>query len=95
MLEAGIWVPDSRREDGTRPQLDDTHERSLATSTTATANTIAGGQASRADLARRLAPYVARSPSRDRVLAYRRGLRSEAERKHSWQVAEVCGESTP
>ena len=33
--------------------------------------------------------------SRDRVLAYLRGLLSEAERKNSWQVAEVCGESTP
>ena len=44
---------------------------------------------------RRLAPYFARLPSRDRVLAYLCGLLSEAERKHSWQVAEVCGEATP
>jgi SRSO17 transposase len=28
-------------------------------------------------------------------MAYLRGLLSEAERKNSWQVAEVCGESTP
>ena len=48
-----------------------------------------------ADVARRLAPYFARSQSRDRVLAYLRGLLSEAERKNSWQVAEVCGEPTP
>ena len=61
----------------------------------ATASTIAGGQAYMADMARRLAPYFARSQSRDRVLAYLRGLLSEAERKNSWQVAEVCGESTP
>jgi SRSO17 transposase len=76
-------------------QIDDTHERSLATPTDATASTIAGGQAYMADLARRLAPYFARSQSRDRVLAYLRGLLSETERKNSWQVAEVCGESTP
>jgi hypothetical protein len=50
-------------------QIDDTHERSLATPTDATASTIAGGQAYMADLARRLAPYFARSQSRDRVLA--------------------------
>jgi SRSO17 transposase len=28
-------------------------------------------------------------------LAYLQGLLSEAERKPSWQVAEVCGEATP
>ena len=76
-------------------QIDDTTARSLSTPMDATASTIAGGQAYMADMARRLAPYFARSQSRDRVLAYLRGLLSEAERKNSWQVAEVCGESTP
>jgi SRSO17 transposase len=76
-------------------QIDDTHERSLSTPTDEAASTIAGGQAYMADMARRLAPYFARSQSRARVLAYLRGLLSEAERKNSWQVAEVCGESTP
>ena len=76
-------------------QIDDTTASSLSIPTDATASTIAGGQAYMADLARRLAPYFARSQSRDRVLAYLRGLLSEAERKNSWQVAEVCGESTP
>jgi SRSO17 transposase len=76
-------------------QIDNTNERALSTPTDATASTIAGGQAYMADMARRLAPYFARSQSRDRVLAYLRGLLSEAERKNSWQVAEVCGESTP
>lgn len=76
-------------------QIDDTPASSLWIPTDATASTIAGGQAYLADLARRLAPYFARSQSRDRVLAYLRGLLSEAERKNSWQVAEVCGESTP
>jgi SRSO17 transposase len=82
-------------EDGTMRQIDDTSASSLWIPTDATASTIAGGQAYMADLARRLAPYFARSQSRDRVLAYLRGLLSEAERKNSWQVAEVCGESTP
>jgi SRSO17 transposase len=82
-------------EDGTMRQIDDTSASSLWIPTDATASTIAGGQAYLADLARRLAPYFARSQSRDRVLAYLRGLLSEAERKNSWQVAEVCGESTP
>jgi SRSO17 transposase len=76
-------------------QSDDTPASSLGIPTDATASTIAGGQAYLADLARRLAPYFARSQSRDRVLAYLRGVLSEAERKNSWQVAEVCGEPTP
>src|SRR5262245_33128390 len=82
-------------EDGTMRPIDDTTASSPSTPTDAMASTIAGGRAYLADVARRLAPYVPRSPSRDRVLAYRRGWRSEAERKHSWHVAEVCGEPTP
>ena len=76
-------------------RLDDTDESSLSPLTDATASTIAGGRAYMADMARRLAPYCARSQSRDRVLVYLRGLLSEAKRKNSWQVAEVCGEPTP
>jgi SRSO17 transposase len=82
-------------EDGTMRQIDDTTATSLSTPTDATASTIEGGRAYLADVARRLAPYCARSQSRGRVLAYLRGLLSEAERKNSWQVAEVCGELTP
>jgi SRSO17 transposase len=74
---------------------DDTTASSLSTPTDATASTIAGGRAYMADGVRRLAPYCARSRSRDRVLAYLRGLLREAERKNRWQVAEVCGEPTP
>ena len=48
-----------------------------------------------ADSARRLAPYCPRSPSRQRALAYLQGLLSAAERKNRWQVADVCGETTP
>jgi SRSO17 transposase len=82
-------------EDGTMRQLDDTTASAPSTPTDAMASTIAGGRAYLADVARRLAPYVARLQSRDRVLAYLRGWLSEAERKNSWQVAEVCGEPTP
>src|SRR5512146_2583024 len=76
-------------------RIDDTRELSTLAATDATAGTIAGGQAYMADVARRLAPYFARSESRQRVQAYLQGLLSEAERKNSWQVAEICGESTP
>jgi SRSO17 transposase len=76
-------------------RIDDTRELSTLAATDATASTIAGGQAYMADVARRLAPYFARSESRQRVQAYLQGLLSEAERKNSWQVAEICGESTP
>jgi SRSO17 transposase len=76
-------------------QIDDATERSRSAPTDATANTIEGGRAYMADTARRLAPHFTRSQSRHRVMAYLRGLLSEAERKNSWQVAEVCGESTP
>src|SRR5262245_51174663 len=82
-------------EDGTMPQIDATTATSLSTPTDAPASTIEGGPAYLADVARRLAPSCARSQSRDRVLAYLRGLLSEAERKNSWQVADVCGELTP
>ncbi len=58
-------------------------------------STIEGGLAYVADIGGRLAPYFARSESRHWALTSRRGLLSEAERKHSWQVAESCGEPTP
>jgi SRSO17 transposase len=76
-------------------RIDDTTELSTLAATDATASSIVGGQAYLADVARRLAPYFARSQSRHRGMAYLRGLLSEAARKNSWQVAEVCGESTP
>jgi SRSO17 transposase len=76
-------------------RIDDTSDLITMAAADAMASTIAGGQAYLADVARRLAPYFTRSQSRHRVMAYLRGLLSEAERKNSWQVAEVCGESTP
>jgi SRSO17 transposase len=76
-------------------RIEETTALSTLAATDATASTMAGGQAYMADVARRLAPYCARSPSRHRAQASLQGLLSEAERKNSWQVAEVCGESTP
>jgi SRSO17 transposase len=76
-------------------QLDETMPGSLSPTAEATARIIEGGRAYLADIARRLAPYFARSESRQRASAYLQGLLSAAERKNSWQMAEVCGEPTP
>src|SRR5215216_3519899 len=43
----------------------------------------------------RLSLHFTRSEARQRAQAYLRGLLSEAERKNSWQLAEVAGNSTP
>jgi SRSO17 transposase len=43
----------------------------------------------------RLSVHFARSEVRQRAQDYLRGLLSEAERKNSWQLAEVAGNSTP
>jgi SRSO17 transposase len=59
------------------------------------ASTARGGAAYLADIERRLAPYFARAEPRQRALAYLRGLLSPAERKNSWQLAEVSGAATP
>src|SRR5215472_4764377 len=59
------------------------------------ANTVRGGLAYLADIERRLARYFARAEPRQRAMAYLRGLLSPAERKNSWQLAEVSGEATP
>ena len=44
---------------------------------------------------RRTAPIFARSDSRERAMAYLAGLLSAAERKNSWQLAEICGHANP
>lgn len=43
----------------------------------------------------RLQPYFARREAHQRALAYLRGLLSPIERKHSWQLAEIMGDTTP
>jgi SRSO17 transposase len=47
------------------------------------------------DIERRLAPYFERAEPRQGAMAYLRGLLSPAERKNSWQLAEVSGDATP
>jgi SRSO17 transposase len=56
---------------------------------------VPGGAAYRHDLERRLAPDCARAEPRQRVMAYRRGLRSPAARQHRWPLADRRGEATP
>src|SRR5262249_31666459 len=42
-----------------------------------------------AEIERRIAPLFARSDARERAMAYLAGLLSPAERKNSWQLAEI------
>ena len=48
-----------------------------------------------AEVERRIGPLFARSEARERALAYIAGLLSPAERKKSWQLAEISGASNP
>src|SRR3712207_9564081 len=48
-----------------------------------------------AELQRRIGPVFARSEARSRAMAYLAGLLSPAERKNSWQLAEISGERNP
>lgn len=48
-----------------------------------------------AEVARRIGPVFARAEPRRRALAYLAGLLSPAERKNSWQLAEITGAATP
>jgi SRSO17 transposase len=56
---------------------------------------VLGGAAYLTDIERRLAPYFERTEPRQQVMAYLRGLLSPAERKNSWQLAEISGAATP
>jgi hypothetical protein len=44
---------------------------------------------------RRLSPSFERAEPRQRAMASLRGLLSPAERKNSWQLADVSGDTTP
>lgn len=48
-----------------------------------------------AEIERRIATVFARSEPRTRAMAYLAGLLSPAERKNSWQLAEISGEQNP
>ena len=55
---------------------------------------VQGGVAYLSDIERRLGPSFERAEP-PRAMASRRGLLSPAERKHSWPLAEVSGDTTP
>lgn len=48
-----------------------------------------------AEIERRIASVFARSEPRHRAMTYLAGLLSSAERKNSWQLAEITGDCTP
>jgi len=48
-----------------------------------------------AEIERRIGPVFARSDARERALSYLGGLLSPAERKNSWQLAEINGDPNP
>jgi SRSO17 transposase len=48
-----------------------------------------------AEVERRIAPVFARSDAQKRAMTYLSGLLSPAERKNSWQLAEISGDPNP
>lgn len=48
-----------------------------------------------AEVERRISPSFTRSDATERAMQYLAGLLSPAERKNSWQLAEICGASNP
>jgi SRSO17 transposase len=79
-MEGGIMMPTN---DPAAPHLDQD------------VSAVLGGAAYLTDIEHRLAPYFDRAEPRQRAMAYVRGLLSPAERKNSWQLAEVSGDTTP
>src|SRR5918995_3016537 len=88
-------VPDSWMEDGTMMRTDEPPDIQIRPTTAEVASIVQGGLAYLRDIERRLAPYFERAEPRQRAMAYLQGLLSPAERKNSWQVAEVIGDATP
>jgi SRSO17 transposase len=83
-------------EDGTMAQTYEPTDSQIPPPTTDEADgAVQGGLAYLADIERRLAPYFERAEPRQRAMAYLRALLSPAERKNSWQLAEVSGDATP
>jgi hypothetical protein len=54
-----------------------------------------GGAAHLTDIERCWAPYFERAEPQQQALASLRGLRSPAERKNSWQLADISGDTPP
>jgi SRSO17 transposase len=82
-------------EDGTMPRSDEPAATADPSTAHEAATAVLGGLGYWADLERRLAPYFERAEPRQRAMAYLRGLLSPVERKNSWQLAEVSGDTTP
>lgn len=76
-------------------RTDEPMDSQIRPTTSEVASIVQGGLAYLTDIERRLAPYFGRAEPRQRAMAYLRGLLSPAERKNSWQVAEVIGDATP
>jgi SRSO17 transposase len=62
---------------------------------TVTYDTIQAWAQTLTDVEQRIGPLFARSEARQQALAYLQGLLSPAERKNSWQLAELVGAATP
>jgi SRSO17 transposase len=82
-------------EDGTMMRTDEPTDIQIRPTTGEVASLVQGGLAYLTDIERRLAPYFERAEPRQRAMAYLQGLLNPAERKNSWQVAEVIGDATP
>jgi SRSO17 transposase len=82
-------------EDGTMQQTYAPSDVQIPPTTDEADGAVKGGLAYLADIERRLAPYFERAEPRQRAMAYLRALLSPAERKNSWQLAEVSGDPTP
>jgi SRSO17 transposase len=76
-------------------RTDESTDIQIRPTTGEVASIVRGGLAYLTDIERRLAPYFERAEPRRRAMAYLQGLLSPAERKNSWQVAEVIGDATP
>jgi SRSO17 transposase len=82
-------------EDGTMRRSDEPTATDSPAAADDAATAVRGGPADLADIERRLSPYFERAEPRQRAMAYVRGLLSPAERKNSWQLAELSGDATP
>ncbi len=60
-----------------------------------TVATIRGWAEALTEVDQRMGALFARAEARHRALAYLQGLLSPAERKNSWQLAEIVGDATP
>jgi SRSO17 transposase len=76
-------------------RTDEPRDIQIRPTTGEVASIVQGGLAYLTDIERRLAPYFERAEPRQHAMAYLQGLLSPAERKNSWQVAEVIGDATP